>query len=248
MSDSITSRASQQLGYFNALTSNRVVVRVKFVDSQTDYDAATTVAVDTDLRADLSDKTVAELKNLCTASENFQFAERREIYRYAGGTTIDTLTIPLAKVNKTTIVGGFGLITEGAGGTQSFSVGIPGNNDFILGATEGTALAIPAGSTNALWMQTTPYATATPDASSIGDGVVYYAHDRVLAPGTPINLYITAGTDSTIGTGDFTFEFIATAMGQETLGITDGNNNKASTSGGPGIMNGLDRGPIYPLF
>jgi hypothetical protein len=237
-----------QLGYFNNLISNKLVKRVKFVAAQTSYDSAVTVAADTDLNPDLAGKSVTQLKDFCTANENFRFAEERSIYSYVGGTTTSTITIPLGKVNKTCIVGGFAVITDSCGGTQSFSVGIPGNTDFILGSTIGTDLAVPAGCETAIWNQGYPYATATPDAGGVSAGRIYYAPDRMLAPGTPINLYITAGTSCTIGEGDITFEFLATAIGQETYGITDGNNNKRSASGAPGPLHGKDSGPIYPYF
>ncbi len=250
MSSSITGLNNSQLGYFNQLTSNRAITRIKFVDDGTQiaYDSAVTVAADTTLRSDLSSDTVSELKDKCTAPGNFQFAEERSIYRYAGGTAADTITIPLAKVNKACIVGAYAVITADFGGTQSFSVGIPGNTDFILGATVGTDLSIPSGSETSLWTQSYPFATGTPDAGASADGRIYYAPDRMLAPGTPINLYITAGTSVTLGTGDVTIEFLATALGQETFGIVDGNNSRKSISGGPGDMYGRDQGPIYPAF
>jgi hypothetical protein len=181
------------------------------------------------------------LKDLATANGNFICAEERSIYRYMGGTTGAEVVIPLAKVNKTCIVGGFAVVTEGFAGTQSFSVGIPGNHDFILGSTIGTDVVIPSGALTALWNQTAPYSTSTPDAGAVSDGRLYYAPDRMLAPGTPINLYISASSDSTVGTGDVTFELMATAIGQETYGVTDGNNAGRS-------MKGQDKGPIYPRF
>lgn len=231
----------QQLGYFNNLISNRIVRRVKCVDEQHDYDATTSVAADTDLRADLASDTVQELKDKCTAPGNFQFADERCIYSKVGGTTTSEVVIPLAKVNKTCIVGGFGVVTTGFGGTQSFSVGIPGNHDFILGSTVGTDISIPSGSETALWTQSYPYDSSAPDTGGVSDGRIYYAQDRMLAPGTPINLYITAGTSCTIGTGDVTFELLATAIGQETFGITDGNNARRDNKG-------RDSGPLYPKF
>lgn len=239
-SNSITGNSNTQLGFYSNLISNRVTSRVKFVADQTDYDNTSTIAADTDLNSELTGKEVSELKELCTAPRNFLHAERRDIYRQVGGTTTETIEIPLAKVNKTCIVGGFGVITGDCGGTQTFSVGIPGNTDFILGQTVGTDISIPAGATTSIWNQTAPYDTASPDAGSVSPGRIYYAPDRMLAPGTPINLYITAGTSSTIGTGDITFELFATAVGIETYGVTDGNST--------GLSKGADRGPIYPLF
>jgi len=239
--NAITGVSYNQLGYFNNFAPNRVQCRVKFVADQTDYDSSTTIAVDTDLRPDLANDTVQELKDKRTADGNFQFADERSIYAYVGGTSTEEIVIPLAKVNKTSIVGGFGVITADCGGTQVFSVGIPGNHDFILGSTIGTDLAIPSGSQTAIWNQTAPYNSGTPDAGGVGDGRIYYAPDRMLAPGTPINLYITTGTSSTIGTGDITFEFLATAMGQDTFGIVDGNNNRRDN-------HGKDMGPIYPYY
>jgi hypothetical protein len=241
MASITNSNNNMQLGYFNNLISNRVTSRVKFVAEQTDYDSSTTIVADTDLNSNLTGKTVEQLKDLCTANGNFLMAEDRSICRTVGGTTTSTITIPLAKVNKACIIGGFGVITTSCGGTQSFSVGIPGNPDFILGSTVGTDISIPEGATTALWNQTAPYSTSSPDAGAVSAGRIYYAPDRMLAPGTPINLYITAGTSSTIGTGDITFEFVATAMGMHTYGVTDGNNRGQ-------YMKGKDAGPLYPLF
>jgi hypothetical protein len=233
----ITGNNNNQFHYFNNLISSKIVSRVKFVPGQVAYD----VVADTDINLDLAGKTAEELKDLATADGNFMFAEERSICRQVGGTTTSTITIPLGKVNKTCIVGGFGVITANCGGTQTFSVGIPGNTNFILGDTVGTDLSIPSGAVTALWNQTAPYSTSSPDAGGVSAGRIYYAPDRMLAPGTPINLYITAGTSSTIGTGDITFELFATALGQETYGIKDGHNNGRA-------LKGQDKGPLYPLF
>lgn len=244
----ITSLSNNQFNYFNNLTSNRIQVRVKFKDDQVTYDADTTIEADTDLNPDLAGKTVAELKELCSNETNFQLGEERSVYRYAGGTTAEQLVIPLAKVNKATIVGAIGILTEAFGGTQSFSVGIPGNEDFILGSVVGTDTAFPTGVTRSLWTQNFPFDSAAPDAGGVAPGRVYSNPNRTLAPGTPINLYVTVGTSISIGTGDVTFEFLATSLGQETFGDTEALGRNKTDSGRMDARWGKDLGPIYPIF
>jgi len=215
----------RMLGHFDQM-SERVVVRVKFdgVNSQVStYTSATDTAADTTLRPDLVGKTAVELQALVGPSTSYSMAESRAIYRDVNsGTNTDALTIPLAIVNKTAIVGGFGVITTACGGTQSYSVGVPGSTGIILGAVAGTDLSIPAGGVTSIWNSTYPYSSSTPTASGVAAGRVYYAPDKMLAPGTPINLYVTAGTGGNLGSGDITFELFATAFGKESYGVTDG--------------------------
>jgi hypothetical protein len=221
-------------GHFDDM-SERIVVRVKLdgVNNQVaSYTTAADTQVDEDLRFDLRSQTVAQYQALCGPSTNYSLAENRAIFRSVhSGTTESTLTVPLGIVNKTAIVGGFGVITASCGGTQEYSVGVPGNTGFLLGAIKGTDLAIPAGGVTAVWNSDYPFASATPTASGAGAGRLYYAPDKVIAPGTPINLYITAGTSINLGSGDITFELFATAFGKEHYGVTDGISTRANSLG-----------------
>lgn len=214
-----------QIGHFGEIME-RVVVRVVFDGATAQaatYTSASDTAADSDLRPVLTGKTAAELQALCGPSTNYSMAESRVIYRDVNsGTSLDTLTIPLATVNKACIVGGFGVITVNCGGTQEYSVGVPGNTEFLLGAVVGTDLAIPSGATTAIWNSTYPYSTTTPTASGVGAGRLFYTPDKLVAPGTPINLYVTAGTSIELGSGDITFELFSTAFGKETYGVADG--------------------------
>lgn len=242
----ITGITNTQLGYFNSLVSNRVIARLKGLGVQQAYDNTVSVAADTVLRPDLIGKSVTELKNLCTAPGNFQMQESRAIYQTIGGSTVTTV-IPIAKVNKATIVGALGIVTTAFTGAQTISLGIAGDPNFLLGSVVASALTIPAGGFSALWTPTYPYSTASPDAAGVLDGRLYYAQDRLLAPGTVINLYISADAGS-IGQGDLTIELLATALGKETFGITDGNAQLQSANGGPGPTFGKDMGPLYRKF
>jgi hypothetical protein len=234
----------QQLGYFEDITSNRIVVRVKFVGNgeTASYSIGTSVKADTNLNLDLLGKTGQQLQDLCLGPSKFALAESRTVYReVSSGTTSAALTIPLGIVNKTAIIGGFGVVTTSCGGTQTYSVGVPGNTAFILGAVAGTDLSVPDGASSAIWSNTYPYASATPTAAGVGAGRVYYAPDRVIAPGTPINLYVTTGTKSTLGTGDLTFELFATAFGKETYGLQYGKSTQRGSFG-------EDNRTLSPLF
>lgn len=238
---SMTSSSYSQLSYFNSLTSNRIVARFKGLGVQQAWDPDVCIFADTDLRPDLAGKSVEELKTLLTAKGNFQLQESRAIYQAIGGTTVTTV-IPIAKVNKASIVGALGIVTGNFTGSQTISLGIEDDETFLLGQVTASDLNKGTGFSS-LWNMTYPFSTGTPDAAGVAQGRLFYTIDRLIAPGSTISLYISADA-SAIGQGDLTIELLATAYGKETFGITDCSAQMVNANGSPGPMFGRDSGPI----
>lgn len=248
MSNSISSLKHSQFGPFNDLLGNKVIARVKGIAAQQAYDSAVSVVLDTTIKPELVGSTVAELKAKCGPETNFALQESRAIYQTVGGSTAGTQVIPLMVVDKATVVGAIGVFSAAFTGTQAMSVGIAGDHSFILGEITANTSAIPTGGVTTLWNQTYPFATATPNAGGVAQGRLYYAQDRLLAPGTQVNLYIAVGS-SAIGEGDLTVEFNCTALGQETYGITSALGRVVSSAnGGPGVNFGKNFGPAVRAF
>jgi len=248
MGNSISSLKHSQFGPFNDLLGNKVIARVKGIASQQAYDADVSIVGDSNIKPRLAGFTVDQLKAECGPETNFALQESRAVYQTIGGSTAGTQVIPLMKVNKATVVGALGVFSAAFTGTQAMSVGIAGDHSFLLGEITANSSAIPTGGVTTIWNQTYPFSSSTPSAGGVAQGRLYYAQDRLLAPGTTVNLYIAEGT-SAIGEGDLTIEFNCTALGQETYDITDGNSRvTAGPNKGPGVNFGADMGPGYRQF